>query len=221
MKQLIAVIDDEEDIIDLLEYNLKKAGYEVVGFLNTTKVEKFLNEENVDLLIVDRNLKDIEGSDFVRELRAKNYTIPVIFLSAKTTNNEKLQGFDAGGDDYITKPFNIEELIARIKALLKRTSKNSKIYEHRDIFIDTQSREILIENKHIELTKLELNLLIEFIKNKNVVLSRDYLLQTIWDGENTNDKTVNIAIKRLREKIDPNKNKNYIKSIRGEGYILC
>lgn len=221
MKQLIAVIDDEEDIIDLLEYNLKKAGYEVVGFLNTTKVEKFLNEENVDLLIVDRNLKDIEGSDFVRELRAKNYTIPVIFLSAKTTNNEKLQGFDAGGDDYITKPFNIEELIARIKALLKRTSKNSKIYEHRDIFIDTQSREILIENKHIELTKLELNLLIEFIKNKNVVLNRDYLLQTIWDGENTNDKTVNIAIKRLREKIDPNKNKNYIKSIRGEGYILC
>ncbi|ASM36571.1 response regulator transcription factor [Campylobacter sputorum] len=221
MKQLIAVIDDEEDIIDLLEYNLKKAGYEVVGFLNTTKVEKFLNEENVDLLIVDRNLKGIEGSDFVRELRAKNYTIPVIFLSAKTTNNEKLQGFDAGGDDYITKPFNIEELIARIKALLKRTSKNSKIYEHRDIFIDTQSREILIENKHIELTKLELNLLIELIKNKNVVLSRDYLLQTIWDGENTNDKTVNIAIKRLREKIDPNKNKNYIKSIRGEGYILC
>ncbi|ASM34910.1 transcriptional activator protein CopR [Campylobacter sputorum subsp. bubulus] len=221
MKQLIAVIDDEEDIIDLLEYNLQKAGYEVVGFLNTTKVEKFLNEENVDLLIVDRNLKGIEGSDFVRELRAKNYTIPVIFLSAKTTNNEKLQGFDAGGDDYITKPFNIEELIARIKALLKRTSKNSKIYEHRDIFIDTQSREILIENKHIELTKLELNLLIELIKNKNVVLSRDYLLQTIWDGENTNDKTVNIAIKRLREKIDPNKNKNYIKSIRGEGYILC
>lgn len=221
MKQLIAVIDDEEDIIDLLEYNLKKAGYEVVGFLNTTKVEKFLNEENVDLLIVDRNLKDIEGSDFVRELRAKNYTIPVIFLSAKTTNNEKLQGFDVGGDDYITKPFNIEELIARIKALLKRTSKNSKIYEHRDIFIDTQSREILIENKHIELTKLELNLLIELIKNKHVVLSRDYLLQTIWDGENTNDKTVNIAIKRLREKIDPNKNKNYIKSIRGEGYILC
>ncbi|WP_033915550.1 response regulator transcription factor [Campylobacter sputorum] len=221
MKQLIAVIDDEEDIIDLLEYNLKKAGYEVVGFLNTTKIEKFLNEENVDLLIVDRNLKDIEGSDFVRELRAKNYTIPVIFLSAKTTNNEKLQGFDAGGDDYITKPFNIDELIARIKALLKRTSKNSKIYEYRDIFIDTQSREILVENKHIELTKLELNLLIELIKNKNVVLSRDYLLQTIWDGENTNDKTVNIAIKRLREKIDPNKNKNYIKSIRGEGYILC
>ncbi|ASM38271.1 MAG: response regulator transcription factor [Campylobacter sputorum] len=221
MKQLIAVIDDEEDIIDLLEYNLKKAGYEVVGFLNTTKIEKFLNEENVDLLIVDRNLKDIEGSDFVRELRAKNYTIPVIFLSAKTTNNEKLQGFDAGGDDYITKPFNIDELIARIKALLKRTSKNSKTYEYRDIFIDTQSREILVENKHIELTKLELNLLIELIKNKNVVLSRDYLLQTIWDGENTNDKTVNIAIKRLREKIDPNKNKNYIKSIRGEGYILC
>ncbi|ASM39893.1 response regulator transcription factor [Campylobacter sp. RM12327] len=221
MKQLIAVIDDEEDIIDLLEYNLKKAGYEVVGFLNTTKIEKFLNEENVDLLIVDRNLKDIEGSDFVRELRAKNYTIPVIFLSAKTTNNEKLQGFDAGGDDYITKPFNIDELIARIKAVLKRTSKNSKTYEYRDIFIDTQSREILVENKHIELTKLELNLLIELIKNKNVVLSRDYLLQTIWDGENTNDKTVNIAIKRLREKIDPNKNKNYIKSIRGEGYILC
>lgn len=221
MPQLIAIIDDEEDIIDLLEYNLKKAGYEVIGFLNTVKVEKFLNEEKVDLLIVDRNLKEIEGSDFVRDLRAKNYTIPVIFLSAKTTHNEKMQGFDAGGDDYITKPFNIDELIARIKALLKRTSKNSKTYEYKDIFIDTQSREILVENKQIDLTKLELNLLIELIKNKNVVLSRDYLLETIWDGENTNDKTVNIAVKRLREKIDPNKKKNYIRSIRGEGYILC
>lgn len=221
MSQLIAIIDDEEDIIDLLEYNLKKAGYEVIGFLNTLKVEKFLNEEKVDLLIVDRNLKEIEGSDFIKDLRAKNYTTPVIFLSAKTTHNEKMEGFDAGGDDYITKPFNIDELIARIKALLKRTSKNSITYEYRDIFIDTQSREIFVDEKQIDLTKLELNLLIELIKNKNVVLSRDYLLETIWDGENTNDKTVNIAIKRLREKIDPDKKKKYIKSIRGEGYILC
>lgn len=221
MESLIVVIDDEEDMLDLLEYNLTKAGYEVLGFLNTSKIEQLLNEENVDLLIVDRNLPGIEGSEFIKNLRLKGYNNSVIFLSAKTSMNEQLEGFEAGGDDYITKPFEMDNLLARIKAVLKRTKKKADIYKFKDIFINLTNAEVLIGNTNIELTKLETNLLVEFIKNKNILLTRDYLLSAIWNDENSSEKTVNIAIKRLREKIDPTREKKYIKSIRGEGYMLC
>lgn len=221
MESLIVVIDDEEDMLDLLEYNLTKAGYEVLGFLNTSKIEQLLNEENVDLLIVDRNLPGIEGSEFIKNLRLKGYNNSVIFLSAKTSMNEQLEGFEAGGDDYITKPFEMDNLLARIKAILKRTKKKADIYKFKDIFINLTNAEVLIGNTNVELTKLETNLLVEFIKNKNILLTRDYLLSAIWNDENSSEKTVNIAIKRLREKIDPTKEKKYIKSIRGEGYMLC
>lgn len=221
MESLIVVIDDEEDMLDLLEYNLTKAGYEVLGFLNTSKIEQLLNEENVDLLIVDRNLPGIEGSEFIKNLRLKGYNNSVIFLSAKTSMNEQLEGFEAGGDDYITKPFEINNLLARIKAVLKRTKKKADIYKFKDIFINLTNAKILIGNTNVDLTKLETNLLVEFIKNKNILLTRDYLLSAIWNDENSSEKTVNIAIKRLREKIDPTREKKYIKSIRGEGYMLC
>ncbi|GKH60932.1 DNA-binding response regulator [Campylobacter ureolyticus] len=221
MESLIVVIDDEEDMLDLLEYNLTKAGYEVLGFLNTSKIEQLLNEENVDLLIVDRNLPGVEGSEFIKNLRLKGYNNSVIFLSAKTSMDEQLEGFEAGGDDYITKPFEINNLLARIKAVLKRTKKKADIYKFKDIFINLTNAEVLIGNKNVELTKLETNLLVEFIKNKNILLTRDYLLSVIWNDENSSEKTVNIAIKRLREKIDPTREKKYIKSIRGEGYMLC
>lgn len=221
MESLIVVIDDEEDMLDLLEYNLTKAGYEVLGFLNTSKIEQLLNEENVDLLIVDRNLPGVEGSEFIKNLRLRGYNNSVIFLSAKTSMDEQLEGFEAGGDDYITKPFEINNLLARIKAVLKRTKKKADIYKFKDIFINLTNAKVLIGNKSVELTKLETNLLVEFIKNKNILLTRDYLLSTIWNDENSSEKTVNIAIKRLREKIDPTREKKYIKSIRGEGYMLC
>ena len=221
MESLIVVIDDEEDMLDLLEYNLTKAGYEVLGFLNTSKIEQLLNEENVDLLIVDRNLPGIEGSEFIKNLRLKGYNNSVIFLSAKTSMNEQLEGFEAGGDDYITKPFEMDNLLARIKAVLKRTKKKADIYKFKDIFINLTNAEVSVDNTNVELTKLETNLLVEFIKNKNILLTRDYLLSAIWNDENSSEKTVNIAIKRLREKIDPTREKKYIKSIRGEGYMLC
>lgn len=221
MESLIVVIDDEEDMLDLLEYNLTKAGYEVLGFLNTSKIEQLLNEENVDLLIVDRNLPGIEGSEFIKNLRLRGYNNSVIFLSAKTSMDEQLEGFEAGGDDYITKPFEMDNLLARIKAILKRTKKKADIYKFKDIFINLTNAEVLIGNTNVDLTKLETNLLVEFIKNKNILLTRDYLLSAIWNDENSSEKTVNIAIKRLREKIDPTREKKYIKSIRGEGYMLC
>lgn len=220
-KPIIAIIEDERDMMELLEYNLHKSGFDAVGFLNTSRVLQFLDEENVDLMIVDRNLPDTEGSEFIKKIRGMGYNVPVIFLSAKTTKTEQLQGFDAGGDDYITKPFDLPDLIARINAVLKRTKKQAEIYKFKEILVNLTNNIVMVNDDVIELTKLEINLLVEFIRNRGILLTREYFLEKIWGYQDINPKTINIAVKRLREKIDPNKDKNYIKSIRGEGYMLC
>lgn len=224
MSAKIVIVEDEEDILELIEYNLQKEGYEVIGFLNTKTVEQMLIEEDVDLLIMDRNLPGVEGSEFVQILRKDGFTTPVIYLSAKNLDSEIEEGFLRGGDDYITKPFNMKELLLRVKAILRRTTK--KIEEgtltHRDLILDKSSRTLSVEGKNVDVTKLEFNLLCEFILNKNSVLDRDYLLENVWDdGEEYQYRTVNVAINRLKEKIDPSKTKDYIQTVRGVGYKLC
>lgn len=224
MSAKIVVVEDEEDILELIEYNLQKEGYEVIGFLNTKSVEQMLIEEDVDLLIMDRNLPGVEGSEFVQALRKEGFATPVIYLSAKNADAEIEEGFIRGGDDYITKPFNMKELLLRIKAVLRRTSKKVEegILSHRDLLLDKSSRTLTVAGKKTDVTKLEFNLLSEFIINKNSVLDRDYLLENVWgDGEEYQYRTVNVAINRLKEKIDPDKTKNYIETVRGVGYKLC
>jgi DNA-binding response OmpR family regulator len=220
----IVVVEDEEDLLELIEYNLSKEGYEVIGFLNTKTVQRMLVEEDVDLLIMDRNLPGVEGSEFVQALRKDGFTTPVIYLSAKNLDSEVEEGFLRGGDDYITKPFNMKELILRVKALLRRTTKKIEdgTLVHRDLVLDKSSRTLSVDGKIVDVTKLEFNLLSEFILNKNSVLDRDYLLENVWDeGEEYQYRTVNVAINRLKEKIDPDKTKEYIQSVRGVGYKLC
>ena len=218
MSALIAIIDDEEDLVELLEYRLTKEGFETVGFYNVLRVERFLEEEEVDLLIVDRNLIYAEGAEFVKSLRKKGFNTPVIFLSAKDSKEEKLQGFESGGDDYVTKPFDMDDLVARVKALIKRTKRESEILKFKDILINNESGQVFISEREINLTKLETNLLIEFIKNKNIVLSRDYLWDKIWGGEEINEKTLNIAVRRLRQKLGKS---DRIVSVRSQGYKIC
>ncbi len=224
MSVKIVVVEDEEDILELIEYNLTKEGYEVIGFLNTKSVAQMLIEESVDLLIMDRNLPGVEGSEFVQSLRKEGFVTPVIYLSAKSQDFEIEEGFLRGADDYITKPFNMKELLLRIKALLRRTSKKVEdgVLAYRDLLLDKSSRTLSVDGKIVDVTKLEFNLLSEFILNKNSVLDRDYLLENVWDGaEEYQYKTVNVAINRLKEKIDPTKSKNYIQTVRGVGYKLC
>jgi two-component system alkaline phosphatase synthesis response regulator PhoP len=220
----IVIVEDEEDLLELLEYNLAKEGYDVMGFLNTKTVEQLLIEEEIDLLIMDRNLPNVEGSEFVRTLRKEGFLTPVIYLSAKNLDSEIEEGFVRGGDDYITKPFNMKELILRVKALLRRTTKkiDSGPLIYRDLILDRDARTLSVDGKNVEVTKLEFNLLIEFILNKNSVLDRDYLLRNVWnDADEYQYRTVNVAINRLKEKIDPSKTKEYIQAVRGVGYKLC
>jgi len=222
MQNTILIVEDEEDILDLLEYTLSKDGYEVICCLNTSNVKSILDEENIDLIIMDRNLPGLEGSIFIKNIREKGYNQPVIYLSAKDSSDNIIEGFNRGGDDYITKPFNLDELKARVKAVIKRSSKIDEVIKHKDILYNFKNKSFYIENKIIRLTHLEHDLFLEFIKNKDILLTREVLLQNVWsDSFDKKLKTVNVAIKRLKEKIDPNGVKNYIKSVRGEGYILC
>ncbi len=223
-KALIVIVEDEEDILELLEYNLQKEGYETIGFLNTNSVTQLLQEEEVDLLLMDRNLPGVEGSEFVVQLRRIGIQTPVIYLTANNKESDIEEGFERGADDYITKPFSPKELAMRIKAVLKRTKPNfnQENISYRDIMINPQSREVTAGAERVELTKLEFDLLMTLVKNQNVVLDRDFLLESVWGGDDIyQEKTVNVAINRLKEKIDPTKEKEYIKTVRGIGYTLC
>ncbi len=223
MPAQILIVEDEEDLLEVLEHRLSKEGYEILGFLSTKNVRQAISEENIDLIIMDRNLPDIEGSEFIAMLRDQGMQIPVIYLSAKATKYHIEEGFLRGADDYITKPFDMQELFYRVQAVLRRTqaSQQSHKVKFRDIELDLRSREVYIQERPIELTKLEFDLLHIFIESKNTVLKRDYLLKHVWGkNESYQGRTVNVAINRLKEKIDPDKSKDYIKTVRGIGYTM-
>ncbi|MCO4845808.1 MAG: response regulator transcription factor [Sulfurovum sp.] len=219
----IIVIEDEPDILELLEYHLEKEGYTVTGFLSTENVEQFLEEENPALMIVDRNLPGIEGSEFVAQIRELGYDIPVMFLTARDKESDLEEGFHSGGDDYMTKPFSSKELLLRVAALLKRSgvTATNKV-KYRDLILDLQQRELFIDNKRIELTNLEFKLLHTFVKNPHQPLDRDFLREEVWgdDSANFHDKTINVAMNRLKKKIDPEAVKEYFAPVWGVGYKL-
>lgn len=226
MRATIVIVEDDTDLLELLEYKLGKEGYNLIGLMNTKLLRRTLNEERVDLIIMDRNLPDVEGSDFIAMLRDQGMKTPVIFLSAKDTPKNVQEGFYAGGDDYMTKPFEMQELILRIKAVLHRSNpgRNSideAMLAYRDIIMKPHSHEVLISDVSVELTRLEFKLLRIFIEHPNKVLKREYLIDHVWGETGTHKgRTVNVAINRLKEKIDPEKTKEYIKTVRGVGYMI-
>jgi len=219
----IIVIEDEPDILELLEYHLGKEGYIVTGFLSTENVEQFLEEENPALMIVDRNLPGVEGSQFVSQMREIGYDIPVMFLTARDKESDLEEGFHSGGDDYMTKPFSSKEMLLRVEALLRRSgATSSDKVKYRDLILDIKKREIQVESKSIELTNLEFKLLHTFVKNPHQPLDRDYLRDEVWgdDSMNFHDKTINVAMNRLKKKIDPQGEKEYFAPVWGVGYKL-
>jgi DNA-binding response OmpR family regulator len=223
MKTQILIVEDDADLIELLEYRLGQEGYDTMGFLNTKNVKRALSEEHVDLILMDRNLPGIEGSEFIAMMREKGMDVPVIYLSAKNSKENIIDGFRRGADDYVTKPFEMAELILRIQAILRRSkiSNSSNTLTYRDIHLDLNTRIVTIQEDEVELTKLEFDLIHTFIMHQNRVLDRDFLLKNVWGtGGNYQGRTVNVAINRLKEKIDPDKSKNYIKTIRGIGYTI-
>ncbi len=218
----IVIIEDEEDILELIEYHLTKEGYGVTGFLSTENVEQFLEEENPSLMIVDRNLPGMEGSEFVAYLRDIGYDIPVIFLTAKDKESDLEEGYERGGDDYMSKPFNTKELMLRVKALLKRSGAllRQERLKYKTLTMEIEKKLLLVNHEAISLTNLEFNLLKTFMQHIDKPLTRDFLRDKAWgvEGEGVNDNAVNVAINRLKNKIDPQNEENYFHPVWGVGY---
>lgn len=216
----LVLIEDDKDLNELLALRFRALGCEVFAFYECVGVERVLDEQDIDILLVDRNLPfGKDGIDFVARLRKQGYNEPVIFLTAKTLQTDILQGFEMGCDDYITKPFDFNELVLRIKALVKRSKKESEKLAFKDFLLDLENRLCFFKKEQIQLSSLEFELLKCFFENKNAVLSREFLAECVWDDTSTNDKTINIALTRLRAKFPALK--THIQSIRGVGYKLC
>jgi two-component system alkaline phosphatase synthesis response regulator PhoP len=209
MKETILIVEDEKDIVKMLEYNLKKEGFEILSVRNGEDAIESANKEHPDIVILDLMLPGIDGLEVCKSLKnnTKTATIPIIMLTAKSQESDKVVGLELGADDYMTKPFSPRELIARIKAILRRIKEHNKLPEVLkigDLAIDFSKISVTIKGKPIELTAKEFELLNTLIKAKGRVLSRDYLLDTIWGFEHSMEiqtRTVDVHIRTLRKKL--------------------
>ncbi len=223
-EEKILVVDDEEHIIELLKFNLENSGYKVLTANNGIDALKLTKAEIPKLILLDLMLPGMDGYDICKEIRKDSSMahIPIIMITAKGEELDKILGLELGADDYITKPFSIRELLARVKAVLRRTGTQyvDKIYKFGDITIDFQRHEITKNNNKVDLTLKEFELLEMLIKNKGKVMTRDFLLDKIWGYEYIGEtRTVDVHIRHLRQKIEQDdKNPKYIETIRGIGY---
>lgn len=221
----ILVVDDEDHIVELISYNLINSGYNVITANNGIDAVRLAKEENPDLILLDLMIPGLDGFDVCKAIRNDNETkeIIIIMLTAKGEELDKILGLELGADDYMTKPFSIRELLARIKANLRRTKSSSgseEIYKTKDIYINFDRREVYILDKKIELTLKEFELLEILVKNRGKILTREMLLDKIWGYEYVGEtRTVDVHIRYLRKKVEEDdKNPRLIETIRGVGY---
>ena len=223
MSQKILIIEDEPDIRKTLEYNITREGYEVISASSLSEGRQKLESDSFTLLLLDLMLPDGSGLDLFRELKQDKSlsSMPVIILTEKDDEVDKVVGFELGADDYVTKPFSVRELILRVKAVLKRGERKSDNMEVQRQFgelkIDVDSHEVFVNDDHVSLTALEFKLLRQLVDRRGRVQSRDQLLSDVWGySSDVTTRTVDTHIKRLREKLgDMGK---YVQTIRGVGY---
>ena len=223
----ILVVDDEPDIAELVRYNLLKEGFSVDTAESGEKALKKIRSENYDLVILDLMLPVIPGLEICRIMRKDERTnsVPVIMLTAKTEETDKVVGLEIGADDYVTKPFSPRELVARVKAVLRRTDekwKAVKEIKRGDLYINFDTFKVYVKNKPVKLSATEFKILKFLIEQKGRVFSRGYLLDVIWKGEAfVTPRTVDVHINRLRNQIEEDpKNPRYIRTMRGIGYYF-
>ena len=222
MRAKILIVDDEADILTLLEYNLDKAGFEVISAQDGPEAIELTKKKRPDLIILDIMLPSMEGTEVCKIIKKDEATshIPVIMLTAKGEEVDRIVGFELGAEDYITKPFSPRELILRVKAVLKRLhgqQKKIKSITAGPIFIDINRLLVTLSGKTLKLTAIEFNLIVELTKTRGNVLSRNELLDRVWGADvYVTDRTVDTHIRRLREKLG--KAAKYIETVRGFGY---
>lgn len=206
MPNKILIIDDEPEICEILEFNLVSEGFEVVVSYSAEEADLKL-DDTFSLILLDVMMGGISGYKFAEQIRKKGKTIPIIFLTAKSGENEMLTGFSVGGDDYIAKPFSIKEVVARVKAVLKRTPQKAisivpTELDFNPLKIDTVLKEIKIDGEIVELTKKEFEIILLLAQNPDRIFSREDIIETLWkDTPFITVRTVDVHITRLRKKM--------------------
>lgn len=220
---MIFCVEDEANIRELVVYTLETTGFEARGFEEGTSFFEALAEELPELILLDIMLPGEDGMEILKKLKTSGRTkdIPVIMVTAKGTEYDKVMGLDAGADDYVTKPFGMMELVSRIRAVLRRTSKKEEddTYVLGEIRMDRKKHEVTVAREPVALTLKEYELLRKLMENQNIVLTRDKLLEEIWgydfDGET---RTVDVHVRTLRQKLG--QAGEYIETVRGVGYRI-
>lgn len=231
LKKRILVVDDEKAITKLLSYHLEREGYETVCCYDGDEALRTLRGQSFDLVILDLMLPKISGWDVLRQARKEGKTFPVIILSARGEEVDKVAGLELGADDYVTKPFSPRELVARVGAHLRRTEgalnpdASEKRIEYGPILVDEAAREVRVKGKPLEFTAKEFDLLAHMIKQPGRVFTREHLLSNVWGYDFEGDtRTVDVHVSRLRQKIDSvlgtEGADSVIETVRGVGYKL-
>lgn len=226
----ILVLDDEAEIADLVELFLKNEGYNVYKFYSSSEAIKCINSTPLDLALLDVMLPDTNGFTILRTIREEGYRFPVIMLTAKVEDNDKIIGLSLGADDYITKPFNPLEMVSRVKAQLRRytlyngaeTLENKEIFDSAGLIVNHQTHVCTLYEKEIALTPTEFNILWLLCKNADKVVSTEEIFEKIWNEKYLDsNNTVMVHIRRIREKLnEPSRNPKFIKTVWGVGYKI-
>lgn len=225
MRHRIVLIEDEKDITELVRYNFRKEGFEVEAFTSGREGLEYLRRNPADLALLDIMLPDVDGIEICRRLRSEDHSrsLPVIFLTAKGEEIDRVLGLEIGADDYVVKPFSPRELIARVKAVLRRQARpmeKHQVVEARDFRLDARTQEVTVRGEPVELSTLEFKLLHFLASHPRRIFSREQLLDEVWGRDHfVTPRTVDVHVRRLREKIEVQPDKpRYIQTVRGSGY---
>ncbi len=223
----ILIVDDEKDIVDLVAYNIEKEGFEVLKAYDGETALDLARSKKTDLIVLDLMLPGIQGLEVCKRIRRNPDTagIPIIMLTARGDEFDMVMGLEVGADDYITKPFSVKELLARVKAVLRRADGSrepgkAEILEFKGLRIDLKSHVVTVDGKSVSLSRTEFNLLRFLSRNPGRVYSREQILDQVWgDDSFVEPRTVDVHVRRLRAQIEPDENsQSYILTVRGVGY---
>ncbi|OYD08396.1 response regulator transcription factor [Paludifilum halophilum] len=228
MDKKVLVVDDEPSIVKLVQFNLEKEGYQVVVATDGQRALSKVKQEKPDLVVLDLMLPEVDGLEVCKQLRRENRQLPILMLTAKTEEFDKVLGLELGADDYMTKPFSPRELVARVKTIFRRMEavregavhESNKEFRVGELVIDPEGYEVLRNGEIVDLTPKEFELLIYLANHRGRVLSRDQLLNAVWDYDYIGDtRIVDVHVSHLREKVEvDSRNPVYIKTVRGIGY---
>ncbi len=224
MRPHIMVIDDDEKITSLLRRSLAFEGYEVTTAADGAEGLRLLSQRDADLIVLDVMMPKLDGWEVCRRLREAGMDVPVLMLTAKDEVQDRVKGLDLGADDYLVKPFALEELMARIRALLRRRPEQTEedtILRFEDLTLDVGAHEAVRDGRRIELTAKEFDLLQLFMQNPRRVLSRDQIMEKIWGYDYSGESNVlEVYVAMLRQKLEEGGAKRLIQTVRGAGYVL-